>query len=406
MSNIKIKDTLKKCKKLKNQPSILLTIDWLTLNVEDVFQYFDFDNYDLIEKGAFQFEIVRNQRTKHFNQIINLWHDGLKVGSIACKSNNPVMLQNRCHVKWENSIFYDGSFKSIIKDFVSQFNLDTVKISRLDLAVDGVYFHKFLNKFLYGNNYNNNYRRVNDLDNISPWINNRDAIKNKAFDSFYIGQRGSKSDNTSRSYRFGCYYNKSKEILQKGGKKEYILQYWERNGFDLDKDVYRYELRFSSSYIAQVDGFQWSDIFEQEKMQEFLNLGNQSFFEFRYNDAKKISNCTPFEMFEGFKESLYVRIKRVVKDKIRTVKIAVKRLVQETLTGLFSEESDKWENYQIRQAISYVNERYHLGNWFSDKFPYWLKEEKQKARLLNLKIPHHLQNIRAFELAYDHHQIN
>ncbi len=101
--------------KFKSQKTTLLTIDWLTLNVEDVFQYFKFDEDNFFTDNELTYELIEGQRTRHFNKSIKVYSQGVFFATITCSSNNAVILKNRSHIKFENSLFYDGSIEFLAK---------------------------------------------------------------------------------------------------------------------------------------------------------------------------------------------------------------------------------------------------------------------------------------------------
>lgn len=385
----------KKSFKFKNQSKLLITLDWLTLNVEDKFQLMEFDGQGIKETENFIYKLQEFGRTSHFNKMLKVYEKGQVIGTITFDSNNPKMLKGRAHIKFENHLFYSGQIKEVVERIIVENSLQSIKISRVDVAVDGVYFHPFLNKFLYENKLKNSIRRVRDTDNITPVGFTRDSIQNHKFTNFYIGQRGNRNKGTSKSSKFARYYNKTAEIKETGNKKEYILEHYKINGFDLTKDVYRYEVELSSTYISSLKGFEFMDIFDKDYLISLLNETNKNFFEFVHNDNKNITRCTRLVMFRGFKtETIYQRIKRVIKDKVRTIKVSIKRAISDVMTGIYSGN----ENIVKAQSmINYVRQSvnsYGLNDWFNTMFDWVLIEQKIKSRLQNVEISKSQTNVR------------
>jgi len=379
--------------KLKSQKKLLITIDWLTLNCEDNFKILDFDENGIYNKGSFIYQKQEFSKTKHFNKMLRVYKDKNLIAVITYDSNNPKMLKDRCHIKFSNYLFYNNTLQQVVNELLKDNFIKNAKISRLDIAVDGVNFHGFLNKFLYKNNLKN-VLRLRDSDNIIPAGFSRDMVKKHNFENFYIGQRGSRLLGTSKSSKFARYYNKTKELKDNGNKKPYINDYFKLNDFDLTKDIFRYEVELSSTYISTIKGFNLNDIFDKDYLISLLRQTNSNFFEFAYADNKNITRCTRIDMFKGFKkDTIYSRKKRVTLDSLRTIKVSVKRSITDCLTGVYS------SNQAIKQAqniISYVRQTlfsYDLKTWFSQAFEHIIFEQKIKARLQNLQLSDTRTNI-------------
>jgi hypothetical protein len=383
----------------KGQKKLLLTIDWLTLNLEDVFQYLDLDENGFYQLDSFILELEQHKQTKHFKKVFNVYYEGAKVFNLACSANSKHILYGRCHLQVLNHLFYSGEAEQLLQDFISSFQIGQPKISRLDLAVDGLNIHPFLNKFLYEKNSVRSVGRVRDTDNIFPVSFNRDNIRHQKFDNFYVGQIGKKSENSSRSSKFIRYYNKTKEIREKGGEKAYILDYWQKSGFDMRKNVYRFEIQLASAFISTVRGFDFSQLFNQTSLQMLLRLSCRQFFEFYYKDSKNVSRCTRIEFFKDFTTATYVRIKRKIVDKIRTIKVSISRLVKDCMTGIFSSNNAINQSETVIKTIGVLLHDYDLRGWFMDKFPFLLQEQQIEAKRMNMEIDPVLQEYWVYDNA-------
>lgn len=391
----------------QNQPKTLLTIDWLTLNVNDNFSRLEIPESNTLIIGEFTLEYLPDIRTRHFNKYFKLWYKSEVVAVITSDSNSKKMLCGRSHVKIENHFFYNGELQDLITKIVDNFFLVSVKISRLDLALDGCYLHNFLNKFLYEDNFkydNLVIGRVNDIDNITPIGFTRDNIKSCDFENFVIGSWGNKNLGTVRSEKFGRYYNKSKELRQIQ-KKEYITEYYKNNGFDLSKDVYRFEVQLSSSYISKVSTgveildfkevdilFSYHDLFSLDSLKTLFQTSLKNWFEFYLKDNKRVDRCTRIVFFSDIQKSVYSKIIKVVKDKVRTIKVMINRLVKDVLFGSLKDSIDSIKD-NIRETVMSLIERYHIYEWFKNTFPYHLSEIKKRASLEGIKLNYKHTNL-------------
>lgn len=379
-----------------NQPNLLLTIDWLTLNVDDVFSSLIMDENNLFHHGDFKLELIPKMRTANFNKVFTMWYQGQSIATISSSSNSQHILLNRAHLKFENSLFYDGRIKDIACAIVENFSIKFISISRLDLACDGVYLHNFLNSYLYHDEKTSIRTRINRYcqhDNIQPVNLSTENIRTYSFDSFYIGQMGNRSLSRSRSERFIRYYNKTREV-QETGKKQYVLDYYKNNGFDLEKDVYRFEIQFSSSHLAKLKDFNWLHIFEPEKLQKLFQSGTINLFDFYYKEEKKPAKyCTKVVIFKDFAVSRYERIKKEVLDKTRTIRVGIKRMVSEILTGTMSGISNIETAGNAIRTVSAWLKSYNLRDWFLNRYPHWLKENRQNAIKTNGFCPNYQPSI-------------
>ncbi|GEM_PF-5057142 len=366
-----------------NQHKLLITLDWLTFNILDTFQNIQFNEQNQYIQGSFVLELIQGQRTKNFDKIINCYYGGEHVFNITCQSNSDLILKGRAHLKIENHLFYSDTAKEVFQLFKDEFHINSLKISRVDIAVDGVYIHNFLNKFLYGKDCkinSINIGRVRDLDNISPVVPNREDIKKLNFSNFYIGSMGNKSLNTSRSNKFGRYYNKTEE-LKAHGKKEYIENYFKINGFE--GEVFRYEVQLNAQAISEIKDLNYHNIFDKDVQEKIFRTVNKEFFEFYYQTDKKVSRCPRVEMFEGIGEIMYEKIKRVVKRTLRTIKTAIKRMYQEIRVGIINVCD---EQIQLDNTIELMLLRFNLKEWYDIKTPYWDDDLKKEAIKYNYNL--------------------
>lgn len=374
-----------------NQSKLLITIDWLTLNVDDVFSRLILDENNQFVHGEFVLTLHPEKRTAHFNKYFTLNYQGRFIAAITSSSNSPHILVNRAHIKFENFLFYENTIEKTAVEIVEKFNIIFVSISRLDIAVDGVFLHPFINNYLFEKNDKKSIRtavgRYCQHDNLFPYCDNIQDIRNHSFESYYCGQMGSKKTNKSKSERFIRYYCKTREIRETG-KKQYILDYYTNNGFDLEKDVYRFEVELASSFLAKLQNFNWQHIFDHDKIQKLFQTGIVNLFDFHYIIPDTPKKYSPkLEIFKNFAKSTYQRIKKEVQDKVRTIKIGVKRMISEILTGSMSGTENLEIAIKGKDVIKNYIEKYNLSQWFFNRYPFWQKEARQLAIKENLKIP-------------------
>ena len=374
---------------LKNQSRLLINLDWLTLNISDVWKNLDFSSEGLISIGEFVISL-REGRTRNFNKLASVLFRGVPVGTLAFDSNSKLILNDRAHFKLENSLFYTGDCHQLINEFIKAFEVSDVKVSRVDIAVDGVYLHEFLNNYLYEKDEKKRVDvvRLRDVDNIAPVGFTRDNLINQSFDSFRIGNFGSKSSATRKGAKVARYYNKTKEI-EEVSKKEYITDYYKENGFE--GQVFRYEIELASAYLNKLDQFEWFHLFDTEKLKSLFNTAQKQFLEFIEPVTNNVTNCPRIELFEGLEAPLYIKKKQTNKDNVRTIKTSIKRLIHESYLGELSYSENFKES--TKQVVFELLEKYDLYNWFASiSYPLYYELLAKSIELgANLEIDNYVQ---------------
>jgi hypothetical protein len=374
-----------------NQTKQLLIIDWLTLNVTDVFKDLTFNEDNQFIANGFCLTLC-DYRTRNFNSVAEIHLGGQKVATVTFDSSSKIMLRDQAHVKFENYLFYEGRGIEVAQALVTAFNIPSVKVSRLDLAVDGVFFHPMIRTFLIEKvglelgaldhrvvPYKMTIDRVRDLDNIDPFQKGRENFVGRSFDSFTVGQKGSKKDGKSKSYRFARYYNKTRELESSG--KEYIQEYFDANGFT--GDVFRYEVQLSSTYLSEIEGFDFNQLSNYENLLALFTAANKQFFEFYYPTKNNVTHCERVNLFPSIcTSSFYVRIKRTVKDKVRSIKIAIKKVVKEAYIGVLK-DSRTSRDAALLMMHDLIN-GYELESWFMASWGSLWTEIKQAANKYNI----------------------
>lgn len=373
----------------------VIVLDWLTLTVDDLFANLEYEKGQAFHEG-YVITHREGQRTQQFNQIAEIHREGKRVAILTYESSNPLILKDRAQIKFENELFYSGEIESQVNDLISAFNLQNVSVSRADIAVDGVYLHDAVNYFVKqsvkseiyeesGRDYKNAVVRVRDTDNISFRLSGRRAYVNSNSDQFYVGEFGSRGDGRKRSTRLIRYYNKSKELRNKPDK-QYIEDFYKRN--EIDGEVYRFEMQLSSAYLSSLAGFELSHLFDPQKLKDLLHTSCKNFFEFAWNTDSNISRCERIDLF-GYIEhvTFYVKVKRFVKNSIRTIKIGIKRDIQDCYTGLYRTPEMKSERDALIDVVFDKIRHYDLSEWFSRVVPSLYDQMERKANQLNFSLP-------------------
>lgn len=341
----------------KNQPHLLVTCDWLTLRVEDSLKDLEFPD-GVLTRGEYRIELL-DYGTKFFNKLAKCYYGKDCFAEIQFDARMEV-LKDTAFIKYENFIFYDWLYGSttlahrLYEGFFSEIGSKLLGITRCDIAVDGVDFDQFINLLAFTDNY-----EQLKVQNVSPSQYN---INTRQFESFTVGKRGGK--------KYCVYYNKTKEIADRGSKKQYILDYFVANGMDVTtKSVNRFELRLDSEAFKDMQGFEFNadTFFKQESLIRILEFQLRNFFEFvpgeNHSTDTRRSRRERIEMFDFQDvERKYVRVKRELLEGQRTAKIIVSRLLRDAYVS--EDITDACANFTTA-AQMVMN--YHLFNWITQR---------------------------------------
>lgn len=355
-----------------NQDRLLVTLDWLQIRLTDSLenQLYEFKDdildlqpyrLELLEGGTTQFKYRANvfYGLAEKSKLIGVIQFGARQhtlrGSMIIQYNNTVFYDRELFTVYSRSVF-DGLFKSL--------NCKYLNVTRADIAFDGVDFSTFLKEYVECRwteiGYKNFYPR--DYD-----------IHNKCHKDFHVGSK--------RGNKYIRYYNKLAELdfqEKKGTPKQYIKEYFLANGFDLSKGVFRFELRLKSKAFKDLENFKFQDLLYPPSMCAIVEEHCKNWFEFVPTDHTDsvISRRPRLQMFDFSKiaKKEYVRVKRKIGAKIRTVKIMVKRLLNDAY-----QKTEKESVFLLKTASELVND-YYLLDWITSKSKFYLQEFSKAAR--------------------------
>jgi hypothetical protein len=376
----------KKRFKLQNQPKLLLNLDWLSFTALDCLKVEMFNQNNQFEYKDYIFEIQEFGKTANFNNKVFCFRDGQQIATILFESSHPTILRGRCQIKIDNAILYDKDCKQIIKDLIFALDLRQIKISRIDLAVDGVFLHEFINHFQYKQKQNdkNSIIRIKDIDNISHAVSNRSQRLNHDFDTFNVGTYGNKDTGAKKSPKFIRYYNKTQEIKEKSNKS-YILEYFEKNNFDMSIDTYRFEIELTSRFLVFVKDLTLDALFDFEYLQKLFNTAIKNQFEFRLmQNDKNVSRMFAIDLFKDLAKGLLDKVKKVIEETAYAIKVFVKKAFTELLIGRYSNKS--YEKIVLNENRKRLIIDYDLELWWKKNVERFTEEITKKANTKGLKL--------------------
>lgn len=391
----------KKYSNFRTQDKLLINIDWLTLNIYDNFTMTT--DTDFVYKSG-NFALKREEkRTALYNTIVSVHYKGQYFAEITCNPHNVLMSPDRAHVKFENYLLYADNFKEKVFEFLNEFDLmrHGVRVSRLDIAVDGAKISPFINDYYFKES-TCNFQRVRKTQNIK-FSNDvsQHEILNKNVSAWYVGDFGDRKKGRKKTPRFVRVYNKLAELEQKKGKKDYILNYYKLNGFDLSKGVERFEVELKPKFLQTLDGFHFEQIFDKKRLIDIFQTSIKGFFEFRLKDNDRMSRCTAVQLFK-FDSTPMLYLKKAVsllKSPLRVVKMSIRNTFNELTVGTFATtvKGDPLFNQKVsdhmRLAIDYIKRMvslYGLTDWFNSVFDRWVYDTKLNADKFNISLNYQL----------------
>ncbi len=205
-----------------------LTIDWLQFTCSSKTSIHEFFNHKKIPND-YMLEKVKNFTNPNYHKKYNVFYHNHKICEIYCHPTQTGNIPNKTSIKIENSILYKSNLLKICNNLLKVFELEFIRISRLDIALDGP---DILNIIDLCNKYsksptiqtNNSYLKI---------IPTQFTKSKHKFEGWKIGNE--------KSGIMAVVYDKTKELLK--SKKEYINDYWELNNLDYSQNVGRFEIR-------------------------------------------------------------------------------------------------------------------------------------------------------------------
>ncbi len=263
----------------KNTPYTVV-IDWLqyTCRFNTTFMNMGVDfthkDYRWLHMGA----------TKHYKHLYHVYQANTHLFTVQITPHKGKD-ERIGLVKFENFLLY-GDWYAYHQDFTRVYVDDIVRISRLDIALDGMtHIRDLIAECTSGREHD--YKMIGKTDINSIKLNRRTG---KA-QGYTIG--------SIKGHKRAVIYNKTKELAK--GNKPYIPDYWRRNGLQQKEDVYRFECRMKSGFLGRVlnaNGEHYTPAsFIHELRSDALKISVvdlflKGFFEFIYKDDTNVSRCT------------------------------------------------------------------------------------------------------------------
>lgn len=307
-----------------------IVCDWLQLHVTMPVM----KNYEkFVECGLFEIK-VSEHGTQQFKKLYVICdkETGEDVFKLAAYPRSECMMKpNSGILKVVNKYLYQVGLKAWVQYILPELCLTFVNITRLDVALDFLTFHeidpqKFVDGFA-SNKYLKVCRQIIRYYGPSTSVN-----KGKLTGGLESLKFGSEASEVSFQL-----YNKSL-FMAKVEMKPWIMDNWEKNGYDGKKTVWRLEFCLHSSTKGIVldtgEVLQFNTLDILDRLPELFQHSFNRYFNFCYAEQtkkgnwKKQSRCEKMTLFENFKMAPVMIKLSTKKDSGRSAKTFAKSLLK------------------------------------------------------------------------------
>ena len=360
-----------------NRTPNAISVDWLQLHLhkKSIFDpQLEVEGYNFLDIGY---------GSKVFKKLYKVIEPGGEIlGTLAFEPYSSAINPATTIFKLENRVLYQSDYIARTFQFIAACDFTYKGITRIDLAYDCNQYangllpdnliHRYMdNRYLkIGlNNYavhGNATYKINPKNPVHP---SQDDIQPHNYSGILWGSR--KSDIQVN------IYNKSKELQDKESKP-YITDYWKLCGLDLDKPVWRTEIRIQAGgknlkelrsdrlFTLSID-----DLVTQETIEQMFHAYANKYCRFVVRDHHaKAQQMNELKLFSTDNE-IIMRPKRATKTKnaTRMHKIMINNLDKQIYENAV-------EDNLIIHNLAYIRD-YYLNAYGLEK---WHKEQEERIR--------------------------
>ncbi|MFN0048194.1 MAG: replication initiation factor domain-containing protein [Cytophagales bacterium] len=347
---------------------VTITVDWFEVFGKTTFPIFKeystmtykegLDN--LIEVTPEMILVVCNYATSTYRTVFEVRYSGHLIGLIYAnpRNINERFTEDCVSVKIANNLLYTENWLTQFRVIQKFFAITINNITRLDIAIDG--FTDLIQFLTMYTKQNENKKRVIRVGKaqLTPYKFQDETLK---YDGFMVGAR--------QSDKYMVIYQKSIELNR--SRKDYIKEFWERNGIDSKGYVERAEIRLNSKYLETIG----LNIDYLEKLENPTYLASVyftatlSYFDFRKNNSVNITYCDKIKLipFEKMNSRYLPKCRAIPPTDVYKTKISIHTQVMEILRGEISGNLIEHK----KQVIASHIEKYSLRTWYEDKLPEW-----------------------------------
>lgn len=308
--------------------------------------------------------------TRQYKYLYTIRREGEEVAYIQTSPHSPQLNQKGAIVKFANRVLYRPDFWSIVHEVLTSYNMIYQSISRVDLCKD---FNEFLNGY-----------QCEDM--IFDFVCSRIRKKGRAVGTLafrqtkeglkYSGLSFGKHDSDTRVY----LYDKTRE-LSDVHDKPYIRDFWQVNGLDTSRHVWRLEVSLKAKALKFRDKATGEEIkhdytTDMDAWRGLYEIFERALFTFVYPDNPNVSRCTLVELLPN--ECGVIRATlREVTGSGKFERMIVKSLAQMANKYRYFATLDKLPNrLDVERACSAFVDACDLRTWYERKRKFWDDETR------------------------------
>lgn len=375
----------------KNYRHYAISCDWLQLYLHKA------RDFDPAEPNLFGYNFLPlGYGSKVFKSLYKVIEpSGEELGILSADPYLTTMNPKTCVFKVENNVLYQSDYIARCFQFIACCGLQYKGITRIDLAYDcnelyGGLKHETLIKKYQKNEYlkiglnrymawmNGTYKLVSHKRDTGEKDEHNHPIKREVIECI-TESGGDIAAHRCESITWGSrssdiqvqVYNKSQE-LRDVKMKHYIVDYWKECGLDLERDVWRIEIRIvnggkSMKNLKTGESFNLSmdELITQEMIEQLFHDYAKKYFRFFYRGTqKKVQQMKEVTLFSMANETI-LRPKRLTKNKDYT------RMHKITINWMDKNiyENAKLDNVIVHEMTAvkdYYIKAYGMEKWYKE----------------------------------------
>ena len=316
------------------------------------------NDYELTEDVHLRRNTIH--RSKHFNNIFNVYLHGELFGELKTETRTPKIFDiDAMHFKVVNNRLYTEDWLEDFTHLVNALDCSVKSISQVDIAIDGIGAKKYKDTFLQARD-----PKCNVHMKGKTFITTSGSGKETT--SLMVGKRS--SDKSAR------LYNKTKELEY--SNKTYISQVWTKSRLKQDEDTYRFEIVLKSKVMANYDIWKLDDPKYLASIFKTETNNWASFYRITKDTNKaRAMKANKFDLidWDTLGAELLPKAKAKKPTEVYRAKQAIKTILRQK------------EVFGIKTIEGLISE-YDLQDWLDSKAAYWAEDwAKEKARLEKVK---------------------
>ena len=364
---------LTKKSSFKVENRILMVCDYLQFMCRGTLNFLselEDEKNDAVSIGDWTFKFL-GRTSKMFNRMIRVDYNGEYFLTLLDTPRASSMKKDFVKIDVQNHFLYYTNYVSLLLKFLDDTGLKFNNLTRMDIALDGVYTKGRVLSRKTGKSSVWNHKGVlnflgNKCHQSKGWIINgrgdytfRGKKSDMSISTAYLGSR--KSDAYIR------IYNKREEL--KHSQKSYINDYFSANGFSEEDSLERIEFVFKGKHVAK-----FKEKFTLNRLLDEAYLGAlcKEYFErvamiSRTNEDKNVSRRKLYSLID-WSNVVCGNLVRDIPPKPSKVRLA-KQTIKDTHRRIASKVIDY--HFGVALIDSFLKEFPCLVEWYEIKEPYF-----------------------------------